>query len=230
MSLIDETLLRQGRHNWYRNTIWSGEIEVAFLQKLRRARKEWHQYVAIQMNFLKQRYPEATLRLADYYLSRRSDDEDDFSYGNVMRSAASAYERMDQLDSAADAHLEAMKWQRHNPGHVIGVEKEFAAFAARHRLSDHYETILVALEPRLFGESGLGDGLFRECAVAAIFESEFGDIARAVRAADQALQCLQSDCGRDGDRSESGQDVPPSLIERLHAISVHVRPAEEYLH
>jgi len=230
VSLIDETLLRQGAHNWYRNTRWSGEIEVAFSQKLGRARGQWHQYLAIQMLQLKERYPEAALRLADYYLGRKADDESGFSFGPVMQWSALAYEKLDRLDEAVRAYLEAMAWQAVTPGHQIGIEKDFAAFAARHHLSEQYELILSALDPDVFAQMKGVSAAFRTFAVTAIFENDYGDKARAIAPADQALQCLGGGNAPDSVPSGSAPSVSPELLERLQMISTQMRPAKEHMH
>ncbi len=89
--------------DWFRNTTWDAAIEVAFDEKLRRARRK-EQYLRIQACTLARSHPEVALKLLDRYFELH----DDFDHAQAHVDRATALLTLSRVDEALAAYEAAL--------------------------------------------------------------------------------------------------------------------------
>ena len=94
------------RDNWYRNEVWSPEVEKAFLTKLAKARSQRDQYLKVQISYLSKSYPKDALRLCELYHTTRRDKSWDLQ---VIDAAAKAHENLGNISEALACYREIVQ-------------------------------------------------------------------------------------------------------------------------
>jgi len=220
MTRIDEGLLPKGAQNWYRSTRWNREVELAFLQKIQRARSSWDQYFAIQMFHLLPDHPEAVLRLAEAFDARRKDDT--FSDGVVWMHAASAQERLGNLDAAEDLLLRALDWQERNPQHIVNIEDKFVYFVGRHGSFEQFERAMdVADSATERAGAAAPVSRYLRCAGRAFICAHYGASQDAAEFAQMALGAHEEVAAPDPQNLLHGapQQANPAVLARLKLLA-----------
>jgi hypothetical protein len=98
--------------DWYRNEVWSPDIERNFHSKLSNARSQRDQYLKIQILCLTERHPHAALGLGKFYFETRSDCSWDL---DVKHATAKAHEQLKDFDAASEAYREILKHECDKP-------------------------------------------------------------------------------------------------------------------
>lgn len=127
--------------DWYRNKEWNAQIEVAFNEKLRRARRK-EQYLRIQACILAPTHPNVALRLLDEYFKLK----DDFDHAQAHVDRATAYLALGQLDHAAKAYEAALAKELEGRGVLTRAYIDYPFLIACNGLKELYERCLVLLE------------------------------------------------------------------------------------
>jgi tetratricopeptide (TPR) repeat protein len=169
------------RGDWFRNTSWDPEIENAFFKKLARARDKC-QYLRIQASTLSSRSPDVALRLLDQYFSLG----EHFDIAQAYVDRATAFLRLNQLDSAILAYEAALAREASHPNVQTQAYLELPFLVAKERLSQHYDRAIALLETHENRVTFPVDRFRWNCAFALI-RSEQGDRWAAREAARRAL-------------------------------------------
>jgi tetratricopeptide (TPR) repeat protein len=127
--------------DWYRNKEWNAEIETAFNEKLRRARRK-EQYIRIQACILAPTYPNVALRLLDEYFKL----EDDFDHAQAYVDRAMAYLALGQLDHAVKAYEAALTKESEGRGVRTVAYIDYPFLIVSNGLKELYEGCLTVLE------------------------------------------------------------------------------------
>jgi tetratricopeptide (TPR) repeat protein len=167
--------------DWFRNTSWDPEIENAFFKKLARARDKC-QYLRIQASTLASRSPDVALRLLDQYFSLG----EHFDIAQAYVDRATAFLRLNQLDSAILAYEAALTREASHPNLQTQAYLELPFLVAKERLSQHYDRAMALLEAHKNRVTFPADRFRWNCALALI-RSEQGDRWAAQEAARRAL-------------------------------------------
>lgn len=184
---IDESVLRAGNENWYRNETWGSEIEAAFFAKLGRARSQRDQYLAIQIGYLARPCPEDCLRLTETYFETRMDHYHD---GQVWASKVQAIGELGGQDAVVEGYRDAIAWQDANPNFDTRVRYEFPYFVARNKMTSEYDAVADVLARAL--DPVFPDDRYKFHAAWAIISNWRGDAESAHVHAEQALQALEA--------------------------------------
>jgi tetratricopeptide (TPR) repeat protein len=127
--------------DWFRNATWNSDIEAAFNQKLRRARRK-EQYLRIQASTLAKTHPEVALRLLDQYFELP--DDFDHAQGHVDR--ATAFLALGRIDDAMDAYEDALARERVFPKLKTEAYLELPFQVAVRQLRHRYQRALELLQ------------------------------------------------------------------------------------
>ena len=93
------------QHDWYRNETWDDEIEREFFAKLKRARSQRDQYLAVQALSLAEPCPEVAIQLTHHYFETRTDS---FNDARPLLARARAYRPLTNVQSAIEAYQAAI--------------------------------------------------------------------------------------------------------------------------
>jgi len=170
------------KQDWFRNKTWNDEIEVAFMAKLKRARRK-SQYLRIQASCLSATYPEVALKLLDLYFAQG----DVFDHTTAYTQRAKIYISQGKIDKAIEAYLNAVDAEQMRPNVKSGVSVDFPLFVANHRLLRFYEKATELLAGVSRAEMIFPVNVFKANAALAMIEAERGDKDSAKHFATQAL-------------------------------------------
>jgi tetratricopeptide (TPR) repeat protein len=129
------------RHDWYRNSDWSSEIEAAFLAKLGRAHKKG-QYLRIQACYLANSHPQVALRLLDQFFTLG--DSFDLAQAHVDR--ATALLALNDPEGAVEAYEAALSAQERRPSLITSASLDLPWLIARRKDRARYARALELLE------------------------------------------------------------------------------------
>ena len=130
------------RDDWFRNTTWSDSIQEAFFARLKRARSQRDQYLAIQALTLVDNHPETTLELVDFYFETRKSTFDD---GRALEARADAHLRLGDLDLALAAYRDVLAHEREHPGFTGTAFVDYPYLVATNAVEAEYEGALEEL-------------------------------------------------------------------------------------
>lgn len=167
--------------DWYRNQIWTAEIEEAFFEKLRRARDK-AQYLKIQAGILAPTEPTVALMLLEKFLELK----EDFFLADALVAQANAYVALGKTEDAVRAFQNALERERIFPNLKTTAWSEFTLLVAHLKLRSHFEEALRVLDESrdnlLFPRS-----VFAWNAAFALIQVERGDHGLARGHAQKAL-------------------------------------------
>ena len=129
--------------NWYRQTRWNPDIEVAFRTKLRRARNR-AQYLQIQGCHLTEVEPEIALGLLEECLQL----DDDLSQARALACQARANISLGRIDQAISCHERALVQEARFPGIRTNAYLELALLIANHSRRELFGRALEVLNER----------------------------------------------------------------------------------
>ncbi len=170
--------------DWYRNEEWDDEIERAFFAKLKRARSQRDQYLAIQAVVLADSQPEVTIRLAQHYFETRTGR---FNDSRVLAAQGNAYRTLGKVDDALASYQAALARQREFPSSVAVSGTSVAYYIATEGIDDQYGFALSLLEDDS-GGSIWPVSVFRWNAAKALILSASGEFDAARRFSLGALE------------------------------------------
>jgi tetratricopeptide (TPR) repeat protein len=127
--------------DWFRNTDWNAQIEVAFFAKLRRARRK-EQYLRIQASTIAKTHPKVALHLLDKYFTLN--DNFDHAQGHVAR--ATAYLAMGDLDSAIQSYEDALAREEEFPNLQTQAHLDLPYLIALRHVARLYDRALQLLD------------------------------------------------------------------------------------
>jgi hypothetical protein len=136
--------------DWYRNTIWTPEVRVAFLARLARSRSTHNraQYLRIQAGYLSASsdpvMAEAGLELLDRFLTEYGGETSELALAHSHR--AECLITLDRPDEALDALRAALQVQRDLPKYLSAVHHKFADLVLSRRRTELYDEALGILD------------------------------------------------------------------------------------
>jgi tetratricopeptide (TPR) repeat protein len=170
-----------GRHDWFRNTSWSAEIEKAFYEKLKRTRDK-SQYLRIQASTLTSRSPKIALRLLDEYFELG----EHFDWAQAYADRATAYLSLGRIDLAIAAYEGALAREDSHSKVFTQAYLELPFLIATKRKSQRYQQALSVLEKNKARLTFPAEKFKWNCALALI-RAELGQHSGAREAALAAL-------------------------------------------
>jgi tetratricopeptide (TPR) repeat protein len=96
--------------DWFRNEVWTTEIEKEFFRKLARARKK-DQYLRIQAHTLLATSPETSLKLLDEFIKL----SEPFGLAQAHADRAAAFLNLDRFDEAVAEFVKALNQEEIKP-------------------------------------------------------------------------------------------------------------------
>src|SRR5262245_60157623 len=126
--------------DWFRNPTWDSEIERAFREKLRRARRK-AQYLRIQACHLASTHPEVALRLLEEYFTL----SDDFDHAQAYVDRATAYLALGRAGDAVAAYEAALAREAVFPSLQTQAYLALPFLIATQRIRDHFDRALTLL-------------------------------------------------------------------------------------
>jgi tetratricopeptide (TPR) repeat protein len=133
-----------GRHDWYRNTEWSEEIEISFRDKLSRSRSQKSQYIEIQAGMIVKNHPYISLRLIDEYF----ETGDEFFVSCAFCTQARAHCVIGNFGNAVDSYKRALEWEKLHPGMTSNARIELPILVSEKKIRSEYEFALNILTDR----------------------------------------------------------------------------------
>ena len=131
------------RNDWYRNTTWNDKIEREFFAKLKRARSQRDQYLAIQSLSLAESVPDVAIRLTYHYFETRTKHSND---ARVYSARAKALRSQDRVDEAIDAYVAAIDEERKSHQFPTGSDLELPYYIAVKEVADRYQLAVSLLK------------------------------------------------------------------------------------
>ena len=107
--------------DWFRNEIWTEEIETKFFARLDRARSGRDQYLAIQCITLADRDPETALKLVEIYFDTRKSTSDD---NRVLEAKARAHLALENTEAEIEAYAAVLNHEADHPYSLTNVAIE----------------------------------------------------------------------------------------------------------
>ena len=170
---------------WFRNEVWTPEIEEQFNTKLKRAKNK-PQYLNIQAGLLTNNHPWIALALLDRYFELAENIFRASAYVNQARS----WITLNDFENAVGSYRLAISREAEFPHYKTNAYVEFPFFVAIQGLSQYFNEALSVLASR---ESDLAFPLnyFKFHAASALIHSQLGGPAKAARHAQQALSAAE---------------------------------------
>lgn len=131
------------KHDWYRRETWNDEIEQSFFSRLKTARSQRDQYLAIQVFSLAQSHPEASIRLAQHYFETRTGN---FNDSRVLAAQGNAHKMLGNAEDALASYQAALAIQRESPGFNAVSGTAVAYYIATEEWEDQYDLALSLLQ------------------------------------------------------------------------------------
>lgn len=129
--------------DWFRNKEWNSQIETAFFEKLRRARRK-EQYLRIQACLLAPIHPVVALRLLDEYFKLK----DDFDHAQAYVDRATAYLTLGEVDKAVEAYDAALARETEGSGVLTNASVDYPFLIASCGIERLYDRCLTVLKTR----------------------------------------------------------------------------------
>ncbi|MDH3527053.1 MAG: hypothetical protein OEN49_04980 [Gammaproteobacteria bacterium] len=129
--------------DWYRNKKWNEEIEKEFFSRLKRARSQRDQYLVIQALTLAKHYPEASLRLVNFYFETRKKKFDDM---RALLARAEALLELAEIDEAMVAYRAVLAREEAFPNHQSDTYVNYPYIVATHGIESEYDNALKILD------------------------------------------------------------------------------------
>jgi tetratricopeptide (TPR) repeat protein len=127
--------------DWYRNSDWNSQVEVAFFAKLGRAKNK-AQYLRIQAGSLAQSHPKVALSLLEQYF--RLDDHFDIAQAHV--DAAIALSSLRDIEGAIEAYEAALSAEERRPNLRTQANLDLPLLIAVHKVKARYMRALDILQ------------------------------------------------------------------------------------
>ncbi|HEY3319224.1 MAG TPA: hypothetical protein VGP72_01965 [Planctomycetota bacterium] len=176
-----------GRHDWYRNTDWNADIEMAFRAKLVRSRDKG-QYIRIHASVLTQKRPRIALRLLEEYFSLG----EHFDLAQAFVDQGNAYRALGEKERAFESYRRAIAREKSHPKLQTQAYLELSLMIATEKMACHYDFALELLKQHATRGKFPVDH-FRWYAARALIFSDRGQIERARQAALSALSFAEQD-------------------------------------
>jgi tetratricopeptide (TPR) repeat protein len=139
---------------WYRNKIWSKDIEELFFNKLNRARKDGRaQYLKIQAIELIETKEELLLDIAETLLHKMLLEypEDNFEKSSALNSLGDIYKLKAEPEKAMEHYRRSVDFEEIYPKVLTQSYLEYAELLVIHQKIDQYTFIEELLLKRLIG-------------------------------------------------------------------------------
>jgi hypothetical protein len=128
--------------DWYRNNEWNDEIEVAFYEKLRRARSQRDQYIVIQASYLSDSFPLISLRLIREYFETRTDKYEDV---RAYSARSCAFMSLGEIDNSMKAYRAVLKREDEFPNHQTTAYVDYPYIVATQAIETEYKNVVDVL-------------------------------------------------------------------------------------
>jgi tetratricopeptide (TPR) repeat protein len=138
-------LAPMGRHDWYRNTTWTPEVQAAFRSRLDRSRGRFKkaQYLRIQALYLAEAaLLEPAIQLLNELLGEYPEPS---QLSSAMMQRAQCFYRMSQIPKAIDDYRRALQAERDRPIVKTDAWLKFAWMIASERMAELYDEALAVL-------------------------------------------------------------------------------------
>ena len=129
------------KNDWYRNTEWNEQVEMAFTAKLKRARNK-SQYLRIQASMISQSYPKQALKLLDEYFTLG----EDFDFAQAYVDRASAYLSLNQVNNALQSYEDALKREAEFPKLLTNAYLHYPFVIAKREIRHLFQDALTVLD------------------------------------------------------------------------------------
>lgn len=207
--------LAMNRHDWYRNTTWSPDVQAAFYDRLHRARGSFNkaQYLRIQAACLAEAgHYEPALQLLDEMLR---DHPDPSQLASARLQRGDCLVGMQRVEEAVDEYRHALQAEREYPTVKTGAWLSIACVIAFYSMHHLYDEAL-----RVLDEFGHPNGFmfpterFKYAAALAFIADARGDHETARRFANAALESAAAT--HSGIRRHPHFGLVENLDEKLH--------------
>lgn len=128
---------------WYQHETWDDEIEQAFFSRLKKARSQRDQYLAIQVFSLAQSRPEVSIRLAQHYFETRTGK---FNDARVLAAQGNAHKMLGNAEDALASYQAALSVQSESPSFNAISGTAIAYYIATEEWEDKYDLALSLLQ------------------------------------------------------------------------------------
>ena len=132
-----------GRDTWYRSQVWTDVIAAEFQARLARKRDK-HQYLRIQAQYLVQCHPRVALELLGQYF----DMPVNFDQALAHVARAEALLSLNQVDEAIVAYEAALAREQDFPSFGTRAHLDLPYLIAMRRIASHYKRALEVLDTR----------------------------------------------------------------------------------
>lgn len=136
--------------DWYRNRIWSSEIESEFNARLARA-KDKGQYLRIQASYIATAHPRASLGLIDRFMALG----DHWDLASAFVTQADAWRALGDNEQALSALRNSVVRERDYPKAKAGAALRFGCLVAVERMVSFYDEALAILDEQAAKRTGL---------------------------------------------------------------------------
>jgi hypothetical protein len=171
----------RSRSEWFRNKLWSDEIERSFFSRLDRARTQRDQYLVIQAIELVESQPEITVRLVDIYFATRTVA---FHDSRAFNAKAAALCAMGALEASVECYRSCLEAEASRSGVKTSAGVEYPYLVAIRRLREHYAHALQIAE---LDEVAFPIARFKIHGARALILNDLAKVAEAAASAKKAL-------------------------------------------
>lgn len=175
------------KDDWYRNKQWNEQIERDFSQRLRRARSQRDQYLAIQALTLAGYEPQVALKLVDEYFGTRRNTFHDIQ---ALLARAHAHRAVHETEKAIQDYKAILALEDAAPNHKTTTYVDFPYFVALEMITAEFGFAQRVLEIRK-GDLMFPLERFMWHASYAIIEAHRGNRQLASRHASEALSAAE---------------------------------------